>query len=269
MIRQGDLFMRLIIDRSHGRVRLMDYRAGNYDAKREMLDALAAEEGVHKIFTVVEKQDSNCWRSAGFFREAVYPNFFRTADAYMMSRLYGMDGAPLGSDPVKPSAEEQTRFPGRKVGKPDGLGVTVLGDEGARAQVLAEADGELRALPFSRVKAPDLVYQARARGNRRAFACAEVDESFGHAMVGFAPIPDDVGPLTLCAHAGNALLGDLRRREVANVFGVSPLADRWTNELFAGLGFKVTGRLAGHLRAGDAYQNALLWHCRLGQREAG
>jgi hypothetical protein len=199
----------------------------------------------------------------------VYPNFFRTADAYMMSRLYGPAGKPIGSDPVKPSADEQTRFPGRKVGKPDGLVINAVGEEKTRAQLLAQSNGDLRGLPFSSVRAPDLVYQARARGNKRAFACAEVDESFGHATVGFSPIPDDVGPLTLCAHAGNALLNDLRKREVGNVFGVSPMADRWTNELFAGLGFKVTGRLAGHLRSEEGHENALLWHCRLVKREMG
>ncbi len=262
-LRKGDINLRLLINHSHGNLRFMDYRVGNYLEKRNALDQLAKTIGLRKIFTLVEKQDSNNWRSVGFSREGVYPTFFRTADAYAMSRLYDEAGDPLpASPPLKPQADELTNFPGRKLQKPDDLYIESVPDERSRTTVLAGLNGDLRTLPFSRIAAPDVMYHAKLR-KKEGWACAEIDDSFGHATLGFAPVPQSETDLLLNAYAGNSLVADLTKKKVNNIFGISPTTDRWSNELFAGLGFKVTGRLADHIRTPQGYSTALIWHLRL------
>jgi len=262
--RRGDFDMRFVINRPHGHMRIMDYRSGNYADKCALLDRLAQTEGLRKVFTVVEKQDSKNWRSAGFVREAVYPSFFRTADAYMMSRIYAKGGEPVAELlPLKPSADEQIRFPGRKLQKPAGFSLSTIEDEGSRKELVSKANGDLRALPFSRVAAPDMVVHCRAKGGKNAWACAETNDSFGHASVGFAPAPKNDEQMVLSAYAGNCLIEQLIARQVANIFSVSPTDDELANQLLFGLGFKVTGRLIDHLMTNGEHANALLWHRRL------
>lgn len=262
VIRRGELDMRMIINRANGHMRFMDYRVGNYETKRDVLDDLARREGLRKIFTVVEKQDSNAWRGIGFCREGVFPGFFRTADAYVMSRLYDGAGTAHRTKPLKASPEEQLRFPERKLRKPAGLTITSLDDEGQRDEILHRLNGDVRSLPFAGAKAPDVVLHARDR-RHQGWALAEVDDSFAHATISLAPPPTGEKELVLSAYVAGTLMADLAERSIKNLFALSPITDRWSNELFSGLGFKVTGRLAGHLRNGEGYTNALLWHCRL------
>jgi hypothetical protein len=265
-VRGGDINMRMLVNRTHGHMRIMDFRVGNYKDKRLHVDGLAKQEGLRKAFILVEKQDSHNWKEAGFFREGIYPSFFRTADGYTMSRLYDEQGDPLsGAGPVKPDPDEQTTFPGRKLRKPGGLKLEMLKDQRSRVSLWQGFDGELRALPFSRTDVPDMVLHARAR-RREAWVLAEIDDSFGHATLGVAPPPSRVEELVLSAFACNSVMDTLHRRDVSNLFGLSPVSDRWSNELFAGLGFKVTGRLANHLRVNGDYETALIWHCRLSER---
>ncbi len=262
--RRGEMDLRLIINHLHGHLRFMDYRVGSYPEKRVLLDDLARRLRLRKVFTLVEKQDSGNWRSVGFLREGVYPAFFRTADAYTMSRLYDERGEPLAAaGPVKPGSDEVTHFPGRKLTKPDGLRIELVEDPGSRQDVLRSSSGDVRVLPFGRVSAPDLVVHARTR-RQEGWVCAEINDSFGHAAVGFAPAPASDADLVLTAYATHSLIETLDEKGINNAFGLSPVDDRWSNELFAGLGFKVSGRLADHLRSSDgSYVTTLIWHRRL------
>ncbi len=89
---RGDVNVYMLVSLRHMHMRILDYRIGNYQLKRNMLDAFAKRKHLRKVFTLVEKQDSNSWRTVGFSREAVVPAFFRTADAYVMSRAYDENG---------------------------------------------------------------------------------------------------------------------------------------------------------------------------------
>ena len=93
--RKGDIDFCFLLNRRHHNLRVFDYRVGNYQQKRDFFDRIAKAEGLRKVFTVVEKQDSKSWRSVGFSREGAIPGYFRTADAYIMSRVYTDDGDPI------------------------------------------------------------------------------------------------------------------------------------------------------------------------------
>ena len=126
VIRQGDLDLRLLLCRSHRHLRVLDFRVGNYQEKRDILDKLAAREGLRKVFTLVEKSDGQSWRAVGFSKEGCIPGFFRTADGYFLTRMYE-DGAPvLGGAPKPPTdrnVPEKRRFR-----KPDGAMVDIVRD---------------------------------------------------------------------------------------------------------------------------------------------
>jgi hypothetical protein len=256
--------MRLLINRSHGHLRFMDYRVGNYDQKCNELDRMAQEEGLKKVFTLVEKQDSNNWKSAGFHREGVYPAYFRTADAYVMSRLYDSEGTPTPiAPPAKNQPEDRMNQRGRKVNKPGKVRWELIEDKRSVTELLDEFNGQLRSLPFGRTAGPDMVLHAKARATE-GWVCAEIEDSFGHAVVAFAPPPTNEKQLGLSTFAGSVLVDQLRNKHVNNLFGLSPTTDAWANELFAELGFRVTGRLSQHIRTHQGeYSNALIWHRRL------
>ena len=78
--RKGDIDFCFLLNRRHHNLRVFDYRVGNYQQKRDFFDRIARSEGLRKVFTVVEKQDSKSWRSVGFSREGAIPGYFRTAD---------------------------------------------------------------------------------------------------------------------------------------------------------------------------------------------
>ena len=74
--RRGDIDFCFLLNRRHGNLRVFDYRVGNYQQKRDFFDRIARAEGLRKVFTVVEKQDSKSWRSVGFSREGAIPGYF-------------------------------------------------------------------------------------------------------------------------------------------------------------------------------------------------
>ena len=56
--RKGDIDFCFLLNRRHHNLRVFDYRVGNYQQKRDFFDRIARAEGLRKVFTVVEKQDS-------------------------------------------------------------------------------------------------------------------------------------------------------------------------------------------------------------------
>jgi hypothetical protein len=63
--RRGDIDFCFLLNRTHHNLRVFDYRVGNYQQKRDFFDRIARAEGLKKVYTVVEKQDSKSWRSVG------------------------------------------------------------------------------------------------------------------------------------------------------------------------------------------------------------
>ena len=259
-LQQQSINMRLIINRSHAHMRFMDFRVGNYEQKRNALDEKARCEGLRKVFTIVEKQDSKNWRGVGFVREGVYPSFFRTADAYAMCRHYDENGDPLPAKATKRTDDDD--YPEVTFKKPDQKSVTEIKDETRKDALMAKFNGHLKSLPFGRVTAPDLVVKVSAR-KKEGWACAEIDDSYGHAMVGFYPPPTGTRGAQLGVQALVSLLETLDRRKVNNLFGMAAANDNLSNGLFSQLNFRITGRLADHLQTSRGSSTALIWHRRM------
>ena len=267
--RRGDIDFCFLLNRTHLNLRVFDYRVGNYQQKRDFFDRIARSEGLKKVFTVVEKQDSKSWRSVGFSREGAIPGYFRTADAYIMSRVYTEDGDPIQGGAPKlnaPSIAAKEAPPP----KPRGLNIDLVTDVPRLAR-LAEEYGEAALYaPFRRgMFHPDIAVHGK-QGKRDYWVGAETDSSFGHAKVDILTPPranKEADPPIL-EFLLQTMLDELLKRETASVFAVCAADMIPSQQVIANLGFKVSARLTDHIVREDAFVGAQLWHRRLSPASA-
>lgn len=262
--RRGDIDFCFLLNRTHLNLRVFDYRVGNYQQKRDFFDRIARSEGLKKVFTVVEKQDSKSWRSVGFSREGAIPGYFRTADAYVMSRVYTEDGDPIQGGAPKLHAPNITATKPNNA-KPRGLSVEVVTDDDRLTRVADQHSDVALYAPFRRgVFRPDVALHGRA-GKRDFWVGAETDTSFGHAKVDIMTPPraNKEGDTAILEYLLQATLDELARRETASVFSLIAADLLPSQQIVANLGFKITARLTDHIVHDDSFVGAQLWHLRL------
>lgn len=263
--RKGDIDFCFLLNRRHHNLRVFDYRVGNYQQKRDFFDRIARAEGLRKVFTVVEKQDSKSWRSVGFSREGAIPGYFRTADAYIMSRVYTEDGDPIqGGAPKLQGPTLSTKKEKEAPTKPRGMNIEVVTDQNRLAGITEGLALDAVYAPFRRgTFHPDVALHGKM-GKREIWVGAETDSSFGHAKIDLLSPPTDKEPdLAAVKFCARALLDELVKMDTASVFALCPVDYAPTNQAFADLGFKVTARLTDHVTRGENFVGLLLWHRRL------
>jgi len=259
--RKGDIDFCFLLNREHHNLRVFDYRVGNYQQKRDFFDRIARSEHLRKVFTVVEKQDSKSWRSVGFSREGAIPGYFRTADAYVMSRVYTEDGDPIQGGAPKLNAVS-VNAKEKSPAKPRGMNVEIHHDEGKLTKLIEDIGFEALYAPFRRgIFRPDVA--ASAHHKRDLWVGAETDSSFGHAKLDVLTAVADEAEIPVIGYLMNTMLEDLARNATASVFCMVPSDDPLANRLFAELGFKVTARLTDHIVREGEYVGIQLWHRRL------
>lgn len=263
---RGDVNLYMLLCRRHRHMRILDYRIGNYQLKRNMLDQFAKRMKLRKVFTLVEKQDSNSWRTVGFSREAAVPAFFRTADAYVMSRAYDEGCEPLTGGLSKIATEHVIKPP-RVIRRPTGLKVELV-EDGHQILDKVYNDGATDFYaPFGKgLVGPDIASRARI-GRTEKWVVAEINDSFGHAKMDFLHPATNAKELGMVVFAVESLVEKLADREVANVFGFSRVEDELTAEAFGAAGFRNTGQLTRHVtRQGEDPADVHVWHRRLQPR---
>lgn len=265
--RKGDIDFCFLLNRRHHNLRVFDYRVGNYQQKRDFFDRIARAEGLRKVFTVVEKQDSKSWRSVGFSREGAIPGYFRTADAYIMSRVYTEDGDPIQGGAPKLHGPSITLRDTTPV-KPRGLSFEIVTDQNRLKGVTQGLALDAVYAPFRRgVFHPDVGLHAKI-GRREYWVGAETDSSFGHAKIDVltpAEKEQDVAVLEFCT---KALLDELTKMDTASVFSICSVDAPATNQVYGDLGFKVTARLTDHVTRNEEFLGVQLWHRRLSTQSA-
>lgn len=262
--KRGDLNLYLLISRSHANMRVLDYRIGNYQLKRNMLDKLAKQKGLKKIFTLVEKQDSNSWRTVGFSREAVVPAYFRTADAYVMSRVYDENGDALTGGLSKVAVIHEIPEP-KEPKKPTGLKLYVLDDIDDLQHLVMREDTTPIYAPFGKgIRHPEIAICAKV-GRKELWIVAETNDSFGHAKIDILNPPTNDREVGACVYGILELFEYLLEMDMSNCFTFVSVEDALMNEVFGQAGFRHTGQMTRHMTLEDR-ESALdlhVWHKRL------
>src|SRR5579864_8175891 len=76
--------LRLLIHRRARLMRVIDFRAGATDSKRQFVLSLARREGVEKVYTLVERDEVASWLKLGFTKEGSIPGFYTRSDAFLL-----------------------------------------------------------------------------------------------------------------------------------------------------------------------------------------
>ena len=274
MLRSEHVFMCLLRNRNHNYIRVIDFRTGNFPVKKVFLSNVVQEEGAHKVFTLIERDEVSGWQRLGFVKEGTIPGFYKRSDAHVMSKIY--DETPQ-SDPqdyderliiqeAKRMGKElsESKIPACRVRVVELKDVLTLREEAKPSRLrLTSFD------PFGRHGDRLLLDTATRRGGHENVIGAEYQDCFGNAHIELLFAPSTQQELAV-AYAGlQQMLAVLADRGVVSTFAFARVDQPLLNALFAGAGFRRTGLMKEHTREGDRYVDQILWSRKLSQPGAG
>lgn len=262
----------LMVNRKHRSARVVDFLAGNFPQKQAAIQAIAVRQGIERVFTLVEKEETTGWSRIGYAREGNIPGYYKRSDAYLMGHLVhdpplltpeGQWVAPV----LDPAVAEKALNTARKV-----QGVTASAN--TRTQSVSEPHfATLRAglkgkragwFPEERLSRAGTrmfftAVEPRSKGGAELLLSAEVQEFFGNAYLQLVTPPSTEPEARSLAGALVGIVEQLKSREIASLFTMTPVGDTLSNAALLAAGFRKTGLLAGHLRAGERRVDTLLW----------
>ncbi len=282
LLNDRDVSLCLLLHRHSKTMRIVDFRAGPSERKRTTVIKAAEQQGIEKVFTLVERDEIATWTKLGFKKEATIPGFYKRSDAYLVgSTTDMMRRAP---------SEQAARFDEED----DEIEIEAPGTD-HNDRTLARAKRLLRDLgPLPSVK----LAEATEASVAPAFAAAKKD---GRALTGFEPFGRDVerrffrlthrshelivssesqacfsnafielltGPrsdaeLSFTAGAIKTLCDRFLKEGVVSCFTVVPSDDERLATAFLHNGFRRTGVLQSHLAIGKARKDAFLFSRKL------
>ena len=272
--RSDSVYISLVVNRRHRTARVVDFLAGNFPQKQAAIQSIALREGIERVYTLVEREESLGWSRVGYCREGSIPGYYKRSDAYLMGYLVhdppsvNEEGVPI--PPLADAARaERTLVAARKLAT--GLGPA----RGCRAALLsADEVASIRATSkgrrglwmderFGRTGAS---LHVAARPSARAaskiseqIVSAELQEPFGNAYVQFGTAPMKPEEAPLMVSALSTLVEQLKSREIACTFAVAPSDNAVLAAAMISAGFRKTGLLAKHLGAGEGRTDAILF----------
>jgi hypothetical protein len=287
----------LLVNRRARTMRVIDFRAGATEAKRQFVRSLAQREGVEKVYTLVERDEQQTWVKLGFGKEGTIPGFYKRSDAFLLGAtvptlpLHGrvskarseipfesetrlIAARPVGTPAVTPAQElaERTIAVAKRAAKslsegPVPLARIVPLEEGEARRAVAGAVRSGRALttfePFGRdVQRRHL--RVLARGGFDLVASVESQACFGNAFLELLQAPKTEYEGVATAGALRALCEKLISEGSVSCFSLVPSDDVALAAAFLYSGFRRTGLLASHLPGGaGGRRDAILWSRKL------
>jgi len=292
----------LLVNRRARIMRVVDFRAGATEAKRQFVRSLAVREGVEKIYTLVERDEQQTWVKLGFAKEGTIPGFYKRSDAFLLGstitalpahRRGGVTAAqgkrqsevpfesetrivaarPGGAPTLTPAQElaERTIAVAKRTARslvegsvPSGRVVAL--SEGDARKAVAAALRSGRALtafePFGR----DVERRhtlAATRGGFELVASIESQACFGNAFLELLQAPRTESEAIATAGCVRALCDKLISEGLVSCFSLAPSDDVSLAAAFLYSGFRRTGLLLGHLPGGRVRRDAILWSRKL------
>jgi hypothetical protein len=271
--RRESVYVSLVVNRRHRSARVVDFLAGNFPQKQAAIEAIAAREGLERVYTLVEKEESSGWQRVGYAREGSIPGYYKRSDAYVMGHLIGstpLDDEGRGVSPADLSGAERLMAAARKLlpsleVNPRTFKVQVATDDevaATRTGTRSKKAGAWYEERFGRSGHRVHVFARPVRANAKAgeqWVSAELQDPFGNAFVQLGTLPARVEDSVLLVGALNTLAEQLRPREVSCSFAVVPVGEAHLAAAMLLAGFRKTGLLARHLVVGDRRVDGILW----------
>ena len=280
--RSEQVYVCLVVNRRHRSARIVDFLAGNFPQKQAAIHQIAVREGIERVYTLVEREESTGWAKVGYAREGSIPGYYKRSDAYVMGHLIHNpprvtpEGALIA--PVADIAKAEKALNAAKKLKDTILPRTV------RTQMMSDQDiATLRSTPkgkkgfafiddrFGRTGARLHLAARDSKGSPKAgeqIVSAEVQECFGNAYLQIANAPSSELDARVLVGALNGLVDQLKDREVGSTFAFTPVSDGLTNAAMLAAGFRKTGLLAQHLVGDDKRSDTILWTRKTGAAAA-
>lgn len=272
-IRRPGVYVSLVVNRRQRVARVVDFLAGNFIQKMQAIDAAALKEGIERVYTLVEREESLGWMKVGYAREGAIPAYYKRSDAYLMGHLVSANPTlteeGLPAPPVADAARAEKALVQAKK-----LAAELAAPRGVRAEAVDDAVAAIR-WSSAKAKRPAWLDERFGRTGTRFHVTArpakagakgaeqvvsvELQETFGNAYLQPAAFPTKPEDAALLRASLEAAGDDLDAREVTCIFALSPAESVHTAAAFLAAGYKKTGLLAKHLAGDKRRLDALLW----------
>jgi hypothetical protein len=277
--RDAHVYICLVVNRRHKSARIVDFLAGNFPQKQSAIYSIAHREGIERVYTLVEREESTGWAKAGYAREGSIPGYYKRSDAHLMGHLI--------QNPPKVDDEGNLMAPLADLNKAEKLinqakkikdqitamkaAKTELVDERHLEALRTAFRGKKGAPPalddrFGRTGTRVHMVARDPRANAKAqeqFVAAEVQDCFGNAYLQLGASPTNEIDAKLMISLLNSMADELKGREVASAFAYAPVQDTLLGAVYLAAGFKKTGLLAEHLLQNNKRVDSVLWSRKL------
>lgn len=277
---QGDgVSLCLVVNRRMRSLRVIDFRSGANPAKGRKVVQWAQQEGLERVFTLVEREEMNSWVRLGFQREGSIPGFYKRSDAWILgatldrlvsskSEESGVRRVPVTDD--EPGAERLLNAAKRLAKErapadPSAVKIQVV-KESELAKSVSAAIRQGRDLtgfePFGR-DFTRYYYLASGRAGFSLAISAESQVCFDNALVEILTGPRSEKESAMTRSALHWVCEELHERGVVGCFATSPTTDVELSAVYLSNGFRKTGRLRSHVLRDGVRTDAFLWSRRL------
>lgn len=274
--RDSQVYICLVVNRRHKSARIVDFLAGNFPHKQAAIQAISVREGIERVYTLVEREESTGWAKAGYAREGSIPGYYKRSDAHVMGHLIHSPPKVDEDGNLVPPAADAAKAD-KLLTQAKKLRDTLAGVRGAKTELMdgRQLDALRSAFKGKKGSPPALddcfgrtgtrVHMV-ARDPKKAteqFVAAEVQDCFGNAYLQLGATPTDETEARLTVTLLQSISDELKGREVASAFLYAPVQDTILSAALLGAGYKKTGLLARHLVAGGKRADSILWTRKL------
>lgn len=282
----------LLLNRRTKTMRVIDFRAGPSHAKRLFVLELAKREGIEKVYTLVERDETHTWMKLGFDKEANIPGFYKRSDAFLLG--VGVDEAlateikgSLEATSADDDDDEVEITPPKASPAHERMEKTLAQ---AKKQAKALLDRPLPVAKLAPVKAESVqktIDKAVRSGaaltafepfgrdvERRHFvltakngfelvASIESQACFANAFLELLTPPATEHERLATISSLRALCDKLLGEGVVSCFALAPSDDISLATAFVYNGFRRTGLLQGHMLVKGERKDAIVWSRKL------
>jgi hypothetical protein len=283
----------LLLNRRTKTMRVIDFRAGPSHAKRLFVLKLAKREGIEKVYTLVERDETHTWMKLGFNKEANIPGFYKRSDAFLLG--VGVDEA-LATE-IKGSLEATSAdddddddvevAPPKASPAHERMEKTLVQ---AKKQSKALLDRPLPVAKLAQVKASDVQktvdklvrsgaaltafepfgrdvqrrhFVVTAKNGFELVTSIESQACFANAFLELLTSPSSDHERLATVSSLRTICDKLLGEGVVSCFALAPSDDIALATAFVFNGFRRTGLLQGHMLVKGERKDAIVWSRKL------